>query len=167
MSESEKMARRLQDAAVKRSVTVGTAESCTGGKIAAALTEIPGSSDYVLGGIVSYANSVKQSVLGVPAEVLESVGAVSAECARNMAYGAAKCLGCDFAVSVTGIAGPGGGSDEKPVGTVWFGLRSPGCEKPDDVKSEKCVFTGNRAEVREQTVRHALALLIEAVESHE
>lgn len=102
--------------------TVATAESCTGGLVAHLLTEIPGSSAYVRGGIVAYANEVKRESLGVPPEVLEAHGAVSAQVALAMADGARRRLGVDVAVAVTGVAGPDGGSDEKPVGLTYVAV---------------------------------------------
>ena len=105
---------------------LATAESCTGGLIAARLTSVPGSTDVIVGGIVSYANEVKIEQLGVPPELIEEHGAVSAEVAEAMARGARERLGVDVAVSVTGIAGPGGGTEEKPVGLVYFHAETPG-----------------------------------------
>ena len=137
-----------------KGLTCATAESCTGGGVSSAITAVAGSSAVYLGGVVSYANSVKENVLGVPREVLESVGAVSSETAAAMAEGARKLLSADFAVSVTGIAGPAGGSAEKPVGLVWFGLSSN-----SGVRTEKAIFPGDRASVREAAVRHALGML--------
>jgi len=109
-----------------RGLTLGTAESCTGGLVGGRLTSVPGSSDVFLGGIVAYANTVKAAVLGVPDETLVAHGAVSAETAAAMALGARRVLGVDVAVSVTGVAGPGGGSDDKPVGLVHFNAAGPG-----------------------------------------
>jgi nicotinamide-nucleotide amidase len=109
--------------------SLATAESCTGGLVAAGLTAIPGSTDVVAGGIVAYANEVKVAELGVPAELIERHGAVSAEVAEAMARGARERLGVDAAVSVTGVAGPGGGTEEKPVGLVYFHVSAPGVEK--------------------------------------
>jgi len=137
-----------------RGMTCATAESCTGGGVGSAITAVPGSSEAFLGGIISYDNSVKSGVLGVSAEILETVGAVSSECAAAMASGARRLLGSDFAVSVTGIAGPGGGSDAKPVGLVWFALASA-----DGVRTEKAIFAGDRERVREQAVLHAIGML--------
>jgi len=108
--------------ATKKNITIATAESCTGGLIGAAITAIPGSSTPFKGGIIAYDNKVKHKLLGVPPGMIAKYGAVSREVARNMAKGAVEALGVDMAVSVTGIAGPGGGSEEKPVGTVWMGL---------------------------------------------
>lgn len=113
----------------ERELSLGTAESCTGGLVAARLTEVPGSSDVFEGGIVAYANEVKAEQLGVPRAVLEEHGAVSAETARAMAHGACERLGVDVAVAVTGVAGPGGGSAERPVGLVHFHATGPHGEK--------------------------------------
>ena len=113
-----------------------------------------GSSAVFLGGVISYANEVKRDVLGVPQEILDTHGAVSSECAERMAAGARNLLKADLAVSLTGIAGPDGGSAEKPVGLVWFGLATK-----DGVHIEKMIFGGDRASVRAQAVTHALGLL--------
>lgn len=141
-------------------VTVGTAESCTGGLVASAITAIPGSSEAIRGGVVSYAIPVKREVLGVSNDILDApgVGAVSSECAAAMAEGARRVLGCDVAVSITGIAGPGGGEPGKPVGTVWMGLSSP-----FSTQTFPNLFEGDRAEVRARAVRRALELLIQGV----
>jgi nicotinamide-nucleotide amidase len=104
--------------------TVSTAESCTGGMISSLFTSVAGSSQYFLGSVTSYANSVKTGVLGVPEEIIEKHGAVSSECVAAMAEGARRITGSDFSVATSGIAGPGGGSDKKPVGTVWIGVSS-------------------------------------------
>lgn len=104
--------------------TLSTAESCTGGTISQLITSIPGSSEYFLGGVTSYANSVKSGVLGVPTEIIEKYGAVSSECVAAMAEGVRKLTGSDFSVATSGIAGPGGGTPEKPVGLVWIGVSS-------------------------------------------
>ena len=104
--------------------TLSTAESCTGGMISSMITSVPGSSEYFLGAVTSYANSVKQNVLGVPAEIIEKYGAVSSECVAAMAEGVRKLTCSDYSVATSGIAGPGGGSEEKPVGTVWIGVSS-------------------------------------------
>ena len=108
----------------EKHLTLGFAESCTGGLAAAAVVAVPGASDVFCGSVVSYANEVKHDLLGVPDTVLESAGAVSAPCALQMARGALDALGCDIAVSVTGIAGPGGGTEKKPVGTVYIAVAS-------------------------------------------
>jgi nicotinamide-nucleotide amidase len=134
---------------------IATAESCTGGLIAAALTEVAGSSDVVDRGFVTYSNAAKTDMLGVHPAVIADHGAVSAAVAEAMAAGALARSLADAAISVTGIAGPGGGSAEKPVGTVWFGCAS----RAGLVKTERLVFEGGRTEVRLATVRHALKLL--------
>ena len=153
------LANRVIHAAEKRNVTLSTAESCTGGLVAGALTAVPGSSSVFLGGVISYANQVKEEVLGVPAAVLEEGGAVSEETARAMAQGACRVLGADLSVSVTGIAGPGGGTADKPVGLVCFGLCSQ-----EGTGSETIRFQGDRSQVRSQAVSHALDLLLDALQ---
>jgi nicotinamide-nucleotide amidase len=142
----------------ERGLTLATAESCTGGLVAARLTSVPGSSDVFLGSVVSYSNSVKESALGVPAAVLEAHGAVSAEAALAMARGARERLGADVAVSVTGIAGPGGGTPEKPVGLVFLCVSGPAGELARDL-----VFTGDRETVRRRATVAALHLVHELV----
>ncbi len=104
--------------------TISAAESCTGGLISTLMTSVPGASEYYLGSVTSYANSVKENILGVPAEIIERYGAVSSECVAAMAEGVRKLTGSDFSVATSGIAGPGGGSEEKPVGLVWIGVSS-------------------------------------------
>lgn len=104
--------------------TLSTAESCTGGMISSLITSVPGSSEYFLGSVTSYANSVKENVLGVPSKIIEEYGAVSSECVSAMAEGVRRLTGSDYSVATSGIAGPGGGSDHKPVGTVWIGVSS-------------------------------------------
>lgn len=155
----ERIQRKAADVvrlATQQEVTLATAESCTGGLIAGALTAIPGSSAAVVGGIVSYANSVKEGQLGVPDQVLENDGAVSEACALQMCRGARENLASTYAVSVTGIAGPGGAVPGKPVGTVWIGVAYPGGA---DARLHQ--FKGNREQVRLQTVECALDGLID------
>ena len=150
------VALKLKELALARRATVGTAESCTGGLIAAAITAVPGSSEYFLGGVVSYANSVKAKLLGVPEEILGTVGAVSGECARFMAQGAATALGADWAVSVTGVAGPTGGDAVRPVGTVYLGAA-----RGDTVYVEKLfVSRPDRALIRARAAQEALVLAL-------
>ena len=134
-----------------RRINLGAAESCTGGLIGAEVTSVPGASDVFVGSIVSYSNTVKQSVLGVRAELLEAHGVVSESCARAMAEGARAALGCDLAVAVTGVAGPGGGTPNKPVGTVCFGWSGAGL---DAVETRH--MAGDRDSVRRHTVVFAL-----------
>jgi nicotinamide-nucleotide amidase len=137
-----------------RAMTLATAESCTGGLIAAALTAIPGSSAVVTRGYVTYSNEAKQEMLGVPAEALARVGAVSEEVARAMAEGALRASGADLALSCTGIAGPGGATPGKPVGLVFIG----GGRRGGGTQVLRRVFPGDRGAVRAATVAEALAL---------
>jgi nicotinamide-nucleotide amidase len=134
---------------------VATAESCTGGLVAGALTAIAGSSDVVERGFVTYSNEAKSELLGVPAETISAHGAVSAETAVAMAEGAVARAPVDLAVSVIGVAGPGGGSATKPVGLVIFGLARRG--RP--CRTERHVFAGDRSAIRRMAVHHALGLL--------
>jgi nicotinamide-nucleotide amidase len=138
----------------ERGWTLGTAESCTGGLVAARLTGIPGSSKVFLGGVVSYANAIKQSELGVPAELLDEYGAVSPQVAEAMAHGARTHLGVDVAVSVTGIAGPDGGTEEKPIGLVYLHA-----EGPTGGLGREFSFPGDRGSVRARSVVGALHLV--------
>jgi nicotinamide-nucleotide amidase len=138
-----------------RMVTLATAESCTGGLIAAALTAIPGSSATVLAGYVTYSNEAKARMLGVREETLEEHGAVSEPVARQMAEGALRDAGAGIAVSCTGIAGPGGGSERKPVGLVFIGCAARG----RDTRVERHVFPGDRAAIRAATVEAAFRLI--------
>ncbi|HET9658817.1 MAG TPA: CinA family protein [Thermomicrobiales bacterium] len=136
--------------------TLATAESCTGGSVAARIASISGSSAYYLGSVVSYSNDVKHNVLGVSWPVLEERGAVSAECARAMAMGARTVIGSDIAVSTTGIAGPLGGTRRKPVGLVYIGIATPTW-----LEAFEFHFDGDRAQVIEQSVQQALTLLLQ------
>ena len=140
-------------------ITVATAESCTGGLIGKRLSDHPGSSRYFLGSVVAYDNRIKQELLGVPRKLLETHGAVSEPVAGAMASGARQLLGADFALSVTGIAGPDGGSAEKPVGLVYLGLAGPA----GDVRVEKHSFWGNRENVRSTATIRALEMLRRAL----
>ena len=138
----------------KAGLTIVTAESCTGGLIAAALTAIPGSSASVLAGFVTYSNEAKASMLGVPMGVIEGVGAVSEAVARRMVQGALARSGASIAISCTGVAGPGGGSATKPVGLVWMAAgRADG-----RIISRRRVFPGDRAAIRAATVLETFSL---------
>ena len=152
-------AARLQALAVEDGRTVGTAESCTGGLIGHVLTAIAGSSDYYLGGVISYSNELKMRLLGVPAEMLERHGAVSAQVAVAMAQGARERLGCDYAVSVTGVAGPGGGTPAKPVGLTYVAVVGPAGH---EVRRRR--WDGDRAANKEQSAAAALELLVAVLE---
>jgi nicotinamide-nucleotide amidase len=140
---------------VERGVTLGLAESCTGGLLAELLTRAPGSSRFFLGSLVTYANEAKQAVLQVPPALLERYGAVSEEVARSMAEGARRVLRADYALAVTGIAGPGGGSDDKPVGLVHYALAG------EMTTARQRIFSGTRIQVRRRAAYAALALLRE------
>ncbi|WGM31104.1 CinA family protein [Brevundimonas sp. NIBR11] len=156
----QQMAAAVIAAASARGWTVATAESCTGGLIAGALTAVAGSSAVMDRGFVTYSNAAKSEMLGVPAETVLTFGAVSEPTARAMAAGARVTAGVDLAVSVTGIAGPGGGSDEKPVGLVHFG-----CAGAEGVSHEAHRFGDlGRERVRLESVRVALGLLLTACE---
>ncbi len=151
-------AERLQQLCLTRGLKVTCAESCTGGLIAASITEIAGSSEYFDRGFVTYTNEAKQDLLGVRAETLAAVGAVSRETALQMAAGALAHSQADLAAAVTGIAGPGGGSADKPVGTVWIAFAVKG-RAP--VAMAHCYhFAGDRSAVRQQTALTALNGLI-------
>jgi len=148
---------KLIDCLRKKGFTVAAAESCTAGMFSARIGDIPGASDVLLGGVVAYANSVKEQILGVPGELLAEYGAVSEECAAAMAEGVRRLTGADIAVSITGIAGPDGGSEEKPVGTVCFGVADE-----QGVLTETARFNrkADRAKVRRLAAARAMMLLI-------
>ena len=150
MTRSAEVIRALQGK------TLATAESCTGGMIGAELTAVPGSSAVYKGGIVSYCNEIKESLLGVPKTTLDEMGAVSAPVAEAMASGVRKALGADVAVSVTGLAGPVGDEFGNPVGTVFIGY----CDK-NTCLSRKFLFDGDREQVRNHAVVQALQLILE------
>ncbi len=150
-------ARRLLDRAESASVRLATAESCTGGLLAGIITGVPGASASFAGGLVAYANEIKIRHLGVPARVLEAQGAVSEAVALRMAHGARQSFGAGLAMAVTGIAGPSGGTPEKPAGTVWIAVAlKPGREV---ARCER--FGGGRAQVRRASVAAALDLALE------
>jgi nicotinamide-nucleotide amidase len=152
----------LADVLQKRHWMLATAESCTGGLIAAACTDLAGSSSWFERGFVTYSNAAKTELLGVDAALIAQHGAVSEPVARAMAAGAALRSLAQVGVSVTGVAGPGGGSADKPVGTVWFGFALP-----DLLISEVMRFAGDRADVRSATVQHALMRLTALVASRQ
>ena len=145
------LAEKLQ----KTAWMMATAESCTGGLIAGACTDLAGSSNWFERGFVTYSNAAKTELLGVDAALIDQFGAVSEAVARAMAEGALRHSRAQVSVAVTGVAGPTGGSPDKPVGTVWFGWATPA-----GVFAERQCFAGDRAAVRQATVRHALAGLL-------
>ncbi|MES2946819.1 MAG: CinA family protein [Pseudomonadota bacterium] len=146
---------QLADLLQKNGLMMATAESCTGGMISAACTDLAGSSNWFERGFVTYSNAAKTELLGVDAELIRQHGAVSEPVARAMAAGAIRHSKAQASVAVTGVAGPGGGSAEKPVGMVWFGWSVKG-----QLSSEVKHFEGDRAAVRAATVRHALLRLV-------
>lgn len=157
------MARLVEDLAtalLARGWMLVTVESCTGGLIAGACTDLAGSSNWLERGFVSYSNAAKSELLGVDAALIARHGAVSEPVARAMAQGALQHSKAHCALAVTGIAGPGGGSADKPVGTVWFAWATP-----SGVRSEMQLFDGDRAQVRSATVQHSLAVLLGLVQT--
>lgn len=151
---------RLQAACLASGTTVALAESCTGGMVATAITEIPGSSGYFVGGVVSYSDAAKQAFLDVEPAALESHGAVSAQVARDMALGARARFGASLAASVTGIAGPDGGSAAKPVGLTYLAVADAA-----GVDVRRMVWTGDRAANRRDSTLAVLDLLVERAEA--
>lgn len=150
---------RLADRLTDRGATLAVAESCTGGLLAAELTARPGASAYFLGGVVAYANELKVRALGVEAELIQRAGGVSRETAEAMAQGARMAFDATFAVSITGIAGPGGGTPEKPVGLVYTSVAGA-----RGVRTRRAVHRGDREEIRRAGVEGAVDLLLEVVE---
>lgn len=142
-----------------RGLKLATAESCTGGLVADRITDIPGSSDYFLGAVVAYDNQVKMDLLNVPPGLLARYGAVSEETVRAMAEGARVLLGADIAVSVSGVAGPGGGSPEKPVGITWIGLAAP-----DGTWARHFCWDGNRRANKQSSADTALRFVLDYLE---
>jgi len=152
----DRLASRVGATLLAEDLVLVTAESCTGGWVAKTCTDLAGSSRWFDCGLVTYSNSAKQRLLGVPRETLTAAGAVSLETAEAMANGARNGDAKRVSVAITGIAGPGGGSADKPVGLVWFAWAIPG----QDVSAESAVFDGNREAVRRHSVAHALGGLL-------
>lgn len=160
--ETNSLAQQIGDQLRRRQMTLAVAESCTGGLLGDLITDIPGSSDYFLGGVLSYSNQVKHQLLGVQAATLETHGAVSAQCAAEMAQGARRLVQSDVALSVTGIAGPGGGSDGKPRGLTYLHLSAPGCER-----GQRFIWPGDRRANKVDSALAALRLLLDYLEATE
>jgi PncC family amidohydrolase len=150
---------RLSELLKNQHLILAVAESCTGGLLGGCVTSVAGSSLYFRGGVIAYDNGVKRDILGVSADMLERCGAVSASVAEAMVYGVAKLFGSDCAISISGIAGPGGGTAEKPVGLVFVGVFYRG-----EARSRRFVFGGDRDAVRGQSVAAAIELLVEGLE---
>ena len=159
MSDNVENVRKIVEALKARGEIFCTAESCTGGQISKTVTDLAGVSAVFCGGIVSYSNEIKEALLGVCHKTLEKYGAVSEQTAAEMATGAIKALGADFAVAVTGIAGPDGGSEKKPVGLVYIAC----ADKKGNVTAAKNLFSGDRKSVRDKTTETALQMLADFV----
>jgi PncC family amidohydrolase len=144
----------------QRGLTLAAAESCTGGLVSHRITNVPGSSEYFLGGIVAYSNQIKMGLLGVRQDTLESKGAVSQETVLEMAAGVRQALKADIGIAISGIAGPGGATLNKPVGLVWLALSA---DNADNARS--FIFPGDRLAVKEQSAQAALQMVLEYLES--
>lgn len=155
-SELQSLAKKLGDCLIVRGMKLAAAESCTGGWLAKVITDLPGSSAWFNGSLVTYANEAKQQILGVSKSTLDEFGAVSSETVVEMSTGVLAHMDADVALSISGIAGPGGGSDDKPVGLVWFSWGG----RDNPVRTESHVFEGDREAVRRQAVERALQLLL-------
>jgi len=145
---------RVGEGLKSRGWTIAVAESCTAGGLASRITDIPGSSSYFIGGIIAYQNRIKEEFLAVPAGMIEEFGAVSAEVAEAMATGCREAFGSDVSVGITGIAGPGGGTPEKPVGLVYIAVAGP-----DRIDCQRFLFSGDRRGVRGSAVEAALKMV--------
>lgn len=165
-SDIQQLAENLGEALQQLRWKVTAAESCTGGAIAAAITSVAGASAWFDGAVVSYADRIKRDFLGVDQRDLDEFGAVSEAVVRQMAVGVLNRLDANLAVAVSGIAGPDGGSDEKPVGTVWIGWAHAEGQEPVQADARLLHFDGNRAEIQSQTVREALQGMLQIAESH-
>lgn len=152
------MINKLVEKLNKKSMTIATAESCTGGMIGACITSVSGASNVYNEGYITYSNDAKEKNLGVSHTTLETYGAVSEQTAREMADGVRRKANADIGIAVTGIAGPTGGTDEKPVGLVYIGVATK-----DDVKAHRFVFSGDRDAVRKSTVESAIRLALDKV----
>ena len=154
------LVKKLFEALRTRNATISTAESCTGGMVATLLTHFPGSSALYLGGASVYSNDAKMTLLGVPKALIQEHGAVSKEVAESMAEGAKRVMGADYSVSITGIAGPDGGTIEKPVGLIWAGYSTP-----EGVHSRSYQLSGDRTENRAEISRFVLEHMIQSIQA--
>ncbi|MEA3337084.1 MAG: CinA family protein [Chloroflexota bacterium] len=160
--ESFQLANRIADFLHREGLSLALAESCTGGLVGDHITDVPGSSEVFLGGAIVYSNQAKMTLLGVHAATLDARGAVSPECAAEMALGARRLFETDLAVSVTGIAGPGGGTEDKPLGLTFLHLSAPDAEI-----GRKAVWKGNRRANKLSSAREALQLLLDYLEARQ
>lgn len=160
MAELNAISAEIVSLFTQKGLTLGTAESLTGGMIAASVAGVSGASAVLMGGIVSYDPRVKHELLGVTQQIIDTVGVVSQPCARQMAEGARKALKVDIAVSATGLAGPTGGTPETPVGTVFIGVSGK-----DQTNVDECHFTGDRQSIRQQSAAHALQMALDMANS--
>lgn len=160
MANLEELAQQVGQALQQRGWTISAAESCTGGLLTSTLTDVAGSSAYVLGSVVSYSNEVKSALVGVKDQTLIEHGAVSEPTAREMAAGVRDLIHTDIGVSITGIAGPGGGTDEKPVGLTFIGLATP-----SGIAVQQHIWHGNRGENKQASVEAAFKMILRAVQT--
>jgi nicotinamide-nucleotide amidase len=156
MTLEEELGGKLRE----RKLTIAVAESCTGGLLGSMITDVPGSSEYFLGGVIAYQNEVKESLLHVPQQVIAAHGAVSAQTVEAMASGCRELFKCDIAVSITGIAGPGGGSAEKPVGLVYVGLATA-----SGMISRRFQWDGSRVQNKESSIRAAMEMILATLQT--
>jgi len=159
MKNIKELTEKIIQELTKKGQTISFAESCTGGRIAAAFTAISGASEVLHGACVTYSNDIKHQWLGVSYEILENYGAVSEPCVVQMLEGIQKMTGSDYAIAVSGIAGPTGGTEFKPVGTVYIGIKTP-----FDEEVYHCLFNGSREDVQEQSTRFAIEKIAEVLE---
>jgi nicotinamide-nucleotide amidase len=160
---SDDLAALVLAACRQRNLTIAVGESCTGGVLGARLTEVPGSSDVFLGGVIAYDNRVKESLLDVPAADIDADGAVSEAVARALALGACARIGSDVGIGVTGVAGPGGGTPDKPVGTVWIAVAGPRASPARPVRTRRAMLSGDRGEIRQRAAQIGLDMVRQAV----
>lgn len=156
------LAKRIGRMLSKKNFSLSVCESCTGGMLGSIITEIPGSSEYFKGGIIAYSNELKKKIIGVKNKTLKNFGAVSRETAKEMALGLKKLTHSDIGISITGIAGPGGGTKDKPVGLVYIGVILN-----KKIMVEKNIFTGSRQQIRKKACEKALKLLIQMLKEDE
>ena len=156
MTDVNELAERCVSRLTERGSNLSVVESCTGGKLAAAITSVPGASIVFIGGLIAYSDIVKTTIMGVDQLTLDSCGAVSGECACELSCNGEVVLGSDYTIAITGIAGPGGGTEDKPVGTVFIAWSGP-----EGVDIEQHLFTGDRLAIQDQSVYRALEKLLE------